>query len=76
MSKNKTKAVLNILERIRTNGSGSVSYEFEDGTTQSQPVNPAIFRTDKGTYTPLTEIIRIFNTTMHDLGAKNYRVNY
>lgn len=76
MSKNKVKAVLNVLEHVRRDGSGSISYEFADGSLQNQPLNPAIFTTSKGGYTPLTEIVRIFNTTMHDLGAINYKVNY
>lgn len=76
MSKNKNKAVLKVLETIRKTGSGSVTYFFEDNTILTQPVNSKIFKTDKGTYTPLTEIIRIFNTTMHDLHATNFKVNY
>lgn len=76
MSKNKISKVLTILEQVRRNGTGSVIYLFEDGTVLSQPISPEIFMGErKDTFTPLTEIIKIFNTTAHDLGAKDYVIN-
>ena len=75
MNKNKNKAVSSILEHIRLEGGGGITYKFADGSVQMQPIQPSIFRTEKNTFVPVTEIIKIFNTTMIDLGAVDYIIS-
>jgi len=63
------------LAEIRATGQGSVAYIFENGSTQSANINPQIFVDERsGRDKSLNDVMNIFNTTAHDLGAKSFEL--
>ena len=59
---------LDQLQHAKENG-GTVTYLFKDGTKQVQSLNKEIFTDYKGKAVNPNQIIGIFETTAHDLGA-------
>lgn len=63
------------LAELRESGQGSISYIFENGTKQVANINPQIFVDERsGRDKSLNDIMNIFNTTAHDLGAKSFEI--
>ena len=56
------------LNHIQTEG-GSIAYIFENGSRQVQEINKSVFFNEKGRKRDAKEILEIFQTIGHDLGA-------
>ncbi len=72
---NKSATILERLEIVRNNDSGIITFHFEDGGKQRQPINKKIFIDDKGKNLPLEKVAIKINEISHDLGAKYYIIS-
>lgn len=52
----------------------TVTYHFEDGGKQVSSINNAILKDDKGRTRSEEQIMKVFETTAHDLGAIKFEV--
>lgn len=52
----------------------TVTYHFEDGTKQVSSINNAILKDEKGRTRSEEQIMKVFETTMWDLGAIKFEV--
>ncbi len=52
----------------------TVTYHFEDGGKQVSSINNAIYKDDKGRTRSEQQIMEVFETTAHDLGAIKFEV--
>ena len=65
-----TESLQNVLDK----DFGTVTFYFEEGGMQSQPLNPAFFKDEKGKDLALEKVAIKINEISHDLGAKYYIV--
>jgi len=66
--------LLENLAIARTNG-GTVTYLFKDGTKQVANINKEVFYSEKtGREKDLNNILNIFKTTCHDIGAISFQI--
>ena len=69
----KIKNSLKSLQHAKYNG-GTVTYHFKDGTRQVSEISKNVFINEKGRQRELHEVVKIFETTAHDLGAISYEL--
>ena len=72
---NKSLTAIQRLEIVKNNDSGIITYHFEDGGKQRQPINKKIFIDDRGKDLSLEKVAIKINEIAHDLGAKYYIIN-
>ena len=60
------------LSDIRETQQGRVTYNFKDGTKQVSPVNNVIFYDRNNRKVNLNNIVELFQSTAHDLGAISF----
>lgn len=66
-----------LLERLnlaKKEGGGNVTYIYENGVKQRQPINQDVFYNEKRREKHIEDVVNIFDTTMHDLGAISFEV--
>lgn len=66
--------VLERLNSAKIDGGGNVTYIYENGTKQRQPINQAIFYNEKKKEKHFEEVIGVFTSTMNDLGAVDFEL--
>ena len=52
----------------------TVTYHFEDGGKQVSSINNAIYKDEKGRTRSEEQIMKVFETTAHELGAIKFEV--
>lgn len=62
------------LADIRANG-GTVTYKLSDNSFIKNPVNPQVFKDEKGKAVPLNKVMEVFETTAHDHRAISFELN-
>jgi len=67
-------SIIDRLQAVIDNEHGTISFHFEDGSTQHQPINPVFFQDEKGKQLDLNKVAIKINDIAHDLGAKYYIV--
>lgn len=67
-------SIIDRLQDVIDNEHGSISFHFEDGSVQHQPINPLFFQDEKGNQLDLNKVAIKINEIAHDLGAKYYIV--
>ena len=72
---NKSMNIVDRLRIVKQNDSGIITFHFEDGGKQRQPINKAIFIDERGKDLPLEKVAIKINEIAHDLKAKYYVVN-
>lgn len=63
------------LQKVKDNDSGIITFHFEDGGKQRQPINKALFIDDRGKDLSLEKVAIKINEIAHDLKAKYYIIN-
>jgi len=70
----KREELLNKLNLAKVEGGGNVTYMYENGTKQRQPINQSIFYNEKRKEKSPDEVLNIFSSTMNDLGAISFEL--
>jgi len=70
----KRDELLQKLNAAKFEGGGNVTYIYENGVKQRQPINQAVFYNEKKRDKNIDEVINIFATTMNDLGAVSFEI--
>lgn len=71
----KPLTVIDKLRIVKNNDSGTITYHFENGSKQRQPINKALFLDDRGKELSLDKVAIKINEIAHDLKAKYYIIN-
>lgn len=66
--------IIDALQNVVNNEHGSVTFHFEEGGVQVQPLSTAFFEDEKGKPLPLNRVASKISDISHDLGAKYYVV--
>lgn len=66
--------LLEKLHSAKFDGGGHVTYIYENGTKQRQPINKSTFYNDKKRERNVEDVLDVFEDTMHDLGAVNFEL--
>lgn len=68
----KKQIILNRLEKAKENNSGIITFHFEDGSKQRQPINKELFVDEKGKDLSFEKVAIKINEIAHNLKAKYY----
>lgn len=71
----KPLTVIDRLKIVKSNDSGIITYHFENGSKQRQPINKQIFIDERGKELSLEKVAIKINEIAHDLKAKYYIIN-
>lgn len=72
---NKSATILERLQIVKNNDSGIITFHFEDGGKQRQPINKKMFIDDRGKDLSLDKVAIKINDIAHDLKAKYYIIS-
>jgi len=75
MPKKVSPKILEVIQNVKTNGSGTITFHFHGGGRQVQQINPSIFEDERGNDVALPKIVRLFNDLQSDLQAKYYVIS-
>lgn len=70
----KREELLEKLNLAKTEGGGNVTYIYENGVKQRQPINQAVFYNEKRKEKSPDEVLNVFSSTMSDLGAVSFEL--
>jgi hypothetical protein len=66
--------LLEKLNSAKFEGGGHVTYIYENGVKQRQPINKSTFYNDKKRDKNLDDVLEVFEDTAHDLGAVSFEL--
>ncbi len=66
--------LLEKLHSAKFDGGGHVTYIYENGVKQRQPINKSTFYNDKKRDKNLDDVLEVFEDTTHDLGAVSFEL--
>jgi len=66
--------LLEKLHSAKFDGGGNVTYIYENGVRQRQPINKSTFYNDKKRDKNLDDVLEVFEGTTHDLGAVSFEL--
>ena len=72
---NKSLSIIDRLRIVKQNDSGIITFHYEDGGKQRQPINKKIFIDEKGKDLSLEKVAIKINEIAWDLKAKYYIIN-
>lgn len=70
----KREELLEKLNSAKNEGGGNVTYIYENGVKQRQPINQVVFYNEKKREKSVDEVLNIFVSTMNDLGAISFEL--
>lgn len=62
------------LHSAKFDGGGHVTYIYENGTKQRQPINKSTFYNDKKRDRNIEDVLEVFENTRHDLKAASFEL--
>jgi len=62
------------LNSAKFDGGGHVTYIYENGVKQRQPINKEMFFKEKNRSRSVEEVLEVFSDTAEDLGAVEFEI--